>query len=81
MASVDNDGKIGMSFSVGDINVYYNETSYKNEPMATLDTSADGTGTEYDYVFVTGVGVAGDYEGMDLTGKVVFCSRRHHVLL
>lgn len=75
VASVDNDGKIGMSFSVGDINVYYNETSYKNEPMATLDTSADGTGTEYDYVFVTGVGVAGDYEGMDLTGKVVFCSR------
>ena len=75
VASVDNDGGVGAYFTVGGMKVVYNQTNYKNAPMATLDTSADKSGTEYDYVFVDGYGEKTDYEGIDLTGKVVFCQR------
>lgn len=36
---------------------------------------ADGSGTDLDYVFIDGVGQPSDFEGIDVTGKVVFCSR------
>lgn len=75
VASVDNNGVIGYSFQVGDVPVFYTESSYNNEPMRTLDTSADSTGTTYDYIFVDGYGTADDFAGIDLAGKVVFCSR------
>lgn len=75
VASVDNNGVIGYSFQAGDVSVFYTESSYSNEPMRTLDTTADGTGTTYDYVFVDGYGTADDFAGVDLAGKVVFCSR------
>ena len=76
VASVDNIGSTGSYFQVGELTVFYTETSgYNNAPMATLDVSADGSGTTLPYVFVDGVGVESDYEGIDLAGKVVFCSR------
>lgn len=75
VASVDNDGAIGNCFRVAGKDFVYNETDYTNEPFTSLDTSADGSGTSLDYVFITGVGQAEDYTGIDVAGKVVFCSR------
>lgn len=76
VASVDNNGMIGAGFQVGGQTVVYTETTgYMNEPMASLDTSGDMSGTEYDYVLITGIGNTEDYAGIDLTGKVVFCYR------
>ena len=75
VASVENDGIVGKYIQVGSHMIIYTETPYQNQPIATLDTSADGSGTVYDYVFIDGIGLPEDYEGMDLRGKVVFCSR------
>ena len=75
VASVDNDGGVGDAFSVAGQSFVYSETDYSNEPMTTLDTSAEGTGTEYEYVFVDGFGTPEDFANIDVTGKVVFCSR------
>ena len=76
VASVENAGTAGYGFKIGDLNVVYNEVlEYSNSPMANLDTSADKSGTEYDYIFIDGLGYDADYEGIDLTGKVVICSR------
>ncbi|MCD7755075.1 MAG: S8 family serine peptidase, partial [Firmicutes bacterium] len=73
VASVDNDGAFGNYFQVEDTAYTYTESSYSNLPLASLDTT--GTGTEYTYIYVDGIGEATDYEGIDLTGKIVFCSR------
>ena len=43
--------------------------------MSNLDKTQDGSGTEYPFVYVDGFGVATDFDGIDLNGKVVFCSR------
>ena len=70
VASVDNDGFTGSYFTVGDMNVFWNETDYSNAKLETL------AGT-HDYVILP-AGVAGnaeDYEGIDVTGKVVFVQR------
>lgn len=76
VASVENDGIVGMIFSVGDVSVMYVENNdYGNAPLSTIDTSSDGSGTTYEYVFIDGLGKEEDYAGMDLSGKVVFCSR------
>ncbi len=74
VASVNNDGNVGSFLAVNGNKFSYNETGgYANQPMSTLDP--DKTGAEYEYIFVDGLGEAADYEGIDLTGKVVFCSR------
>ena len=82
VASVDNDGTVGKYISVGGQMIVYTEmlvgndgTAYTNQPMTTLDKSADGSGTAYDYIFIDGLGKTEDYTGLDLTGKVVFCQR------
>ena len=76
VASVDNDGTVGAYFTVdGNMIVYAESTEYRNAAMTTLDKSYDGSGTEYDYIFTTGLGSKSDYTGLDLTGKIVFCSR------
>ena len=70
VASVDNDGFTGSYFTVGDMNVFYNETDYSNAKLETL------AGT-HDYVILP-AGVAGnaeDFEGIDVTGKIVFVQR------
>ena len=62
----------------------YNDTSenYGAYAFTTLDTSADKSGTTYDYVFLgdptTGEDIFGadeSFEGLDLTGKIVLISR------
>ncbi len=82
VASVDNDGLISASMQVGDRSFGYTEktansvgTPYSNQPLATLDTTEDGSGTEYEFIWIDGVGQGSDFDGMDLTGKIVFCSR------
>lgn len=76
VASVENAGSISHCFGVDGRNIPYSEsTGYTNLPFSTLDTTADATGTKYAYVFVDGTGEARDYEGIDLTGKIVICSR------
>ena len=76
VASVENDGGVGTAFRVADRNMLYGEvTGYGNPALASLDVSANGTGTDYNYVFIDGLGYGNDYTGMDLSGKVVFCSR------
>ena len=76
VASVENDGGIGLIFRVDDRPFGYQDGSNgSNASLAKLDVSDDLSGTTYEYVFVDGLGDAADYEGMDLNGKVVFCSR------
>ena len=73
VASVNNDGSVGLALVVaGTTYGYYESTEYGNAPMVTLAPEAP---TDYEYIFVDGVGVEADYAGIDLTGKVVFCSR------
>ena len=76
VASVDNDGSVGNYITVdGNMIVYAENTEFTNRPMTSLDTSSNGSGTELEYVFIDGIGASADYAGMNLTGKVVFCSR------
>ncbi len=75
VASVDNDGTVGEGFTVGSHMVVFNEGQGGQKGMSSLDTSASGGGTTYEYIFVDGVGNLEDYSGMNLQGKVVFCSR------
>lgn len=72
VASVDNDGSIGSYLLLGDRKIVYTESTAWNK-MSTMDTT--GTGTEYEYLLIDGLGKAEDYAGMDLSGKIVFCSR------
>lgn len=70
VASINNAGSTGHFFSVGDTNVFYVETNYTNKSLTTL-------AGEQEYVILP-EGVAGnaeDYEGIDVTGKVVFVQR------
>lgn len=83
VASVDNAGRTGafLKFSGCEGPVFFTETNYKNAPIATLDTSSDVSGTEYDFVMLdnTGANTAGKslltaYQ--DVTaGKIVLIDR------
>ena len=76
VASVENDGGVGLIFKVDNRSfVYQDGGNGHNYPLTHLDTSDDRSGTAYEYVFIDGLGYAEDYAGMDLAGKVVFCSR------
>ncbi len=75
VASVDNAGMIGSSFQAAGRDVVYTETLYYNATLSSMDTSADGSGTEWEYIFLDKLGNPADYEGIDVTGKVVFVSR------
>ena len=76
VASVDNDGSVGEYFSVGEQMVFFGETSgYGNTPFVGLDRSSSLTGTEYDYIYLDGLGYAEEYSGIDVSGKIVFVSR------
>ncbi len=81
VASVDNDGSISGGLMVGGKSFGYTEeltdgyTAFGNAPLANLDTSADKTGTDYGFIFTDGYGAAADFEGVELTNKVVFLSR------
>ncbi len=73
VASVDNDGSVGEGFTVGGHMVVYTNGNGAQRSMTSLDTT--GNGTDYEYVFIDGIGETTDYAGMDLTGKVVYCTR------
>ena len=75
VASVENDGYVGASIIVAgtSIGYYDGEASSWVKTLNTLDKK--GNGTEYEYVFLDGIGVESDYEGIDVRGKVVFVSR------
>ena len=76
VASVDNDGTVGNYFSVGDKKSFYGETTgFGNTAFVGLDTSLDLNGTEYEYVFLDGLGYAEEYSGIEVSGKIVFVSR------
>lgn len=81
VASVDNIGTTGIYFSVDDLKIFFNESDYTNAPITSLDTSAEGTGTEYDYVLFANYGADGDGNNLmtdyaNVTaGKVVLVSR------
>ena len=76
VASVENDGTLSPAFQVaGNPVTYLDGKDGGTYPLASLDTSADLSGTEYDYIFIDGLGDPQDYTGMDLKGKIVFCSR------
>lgn len=72
VASVDNAGMTGYSFQVAGRDVVYTETLYYNAALTTLDTT--GSGTAYPYVFLDSLGYPEDYEGIDVSGKVVLPS-------
>ena len=70
VASVDNAGTTGNYFSVGGEMVFYSETTYANDAFTTLSG-------ELDYVFMpeSVLGNAADFDGIDVSGKVVFIRR------
>ena len=76
VASVDNDGTVGNYLEVAGRTIVYTENlGYYNQPMTSLDTSYDRSGTAYDYILIDGIGQTSDYQGLDLYGKVVICAR------
>ena len=76
VASVNNDGGVGYGFQAqGHTAMYDDAVNSTNRPLTTLDISTDGTGTDYNFVFIDGLGYPEDYQGIDLSGKIVFCSR------
>lgn len=76
VGSVDNDGAISSSLLFNGKHLAYEDgKSDWCDPMATLDKNADGNGTEYDYVMLTGIGKPEDYDGIDVEGKIVMVSR------
>ena len=76
VASADNDGAVCAPFQVDGREFIYNDpvNEYTNKPLATLDVSEDGAGTELEYVFLD-FGAPEGFSGIDVTGKEVFCSR------
>lgn len=75
VASVDNDGAVSNVFEISGRKFNYSETGEFNKKLVSLDTSADKSGTEYDYVLLDAIGKSSDYQGIDVEGKVVFVSR------
>lgn len=71
VASVDNNGMVGIYFAVGSLKVVYTEAG--STALATLDTNG-GAGKEYDYIFASGNGSeVSHFAGAN--GKVAFVQR------
>ena len=80
VASADNVGMTGTPLMFGETKVFYSEPTYTNAAITTLDKSTDGSGTEYDFIYTTGIGSEEQLKalqdaGVDFTGKVVLVSR------
>ncbi len=74
VASVDNAGIYGYFFEIDGMQIAYDER--ENEEVTSfreLDTKQSGT--EYEYVFIEGIGAEEDYKDINVDGKIVFCSR------
>lgn len=91
VASVDNTGYTGNYVQVGGNKITYSDSAdsgYGNKPMTTLDTSKDGSGTEYEYIcsvtyndtgdLVPGIGAEEEVAAIgaaNLKGKIFICQR------
>ena len=76
VASVDNQGAVGGYFTVAGQKIVYTEYSgFGNRSLSSLDTTADGSGMDYELIFLDGYGTEEEYAGLDVTGKIVFCAR------
>ena len=77
VASAVNSGIAGNCFETEDgKKIFYSDGSESHADLfKTLDTSADGNGTQYPFVLIDGLGLAEDYEGVDVQGKIVMVSR------
>ena len=74
VASVDNNGMVTTSLVFNGRRMgYVDGQSDWCEPLSSLDKG--GKGSEYDFVYLTGVGQPGDYAGIDVSGKIVLVSR------
>lgn len=71
VASANNSGYTGYCVQAGDANVFYADAA--STEFCTLDKT--GKGTDYEYVFFDGYGEADDYNGVDVSGKIVVVSR------
>lgn len=86
VASVNNSGQISNAlYRVTNENGEscsgtYSETTYNvMKEFTSLDTSGDGSGTTYDFVFIDGYGQAPELEHIDVKGKIFICSRGNEV--
>jgi lactocepin len=77
VASAVNAGLTGNYFLASDgQKIFYSDGNDTLAPkFATLDTSSDKSGTELPFVFLSAYGEEKDYDGVDVTDKVVFVSR------
>lgn len=77
VASVDNDGMIGNFFSAGGERLLYNETRYTNDPLTSLDTSSDHSGTSYPFLLLDESGEEWSWMGLEeqVKGKIVLVRR------
>ena len=76
VASVQNEGTVGYWFEAYGKKAFYVETlGYGNTALASMDKSLDLNGTDYEYVFLDGLGYEEEFAGIDVTGKVVYISR------
>lgn len=77
VASAVNSGFTGNYFIAEDgENIFYTAANDTLAPgFQTLDTSADQNGTDYPYVFLNAKGLPEDFEGVDVTDKIVFVQR------
>ena len=79
VAAAENVGTTGAPLLVGGEKVYFTETDSSGAKMTTLDASADGTGTEYDFVYIDSKGYAEEFENVNetisLEGKIVLVNR------
>ena len=74
VASIDNNGMITTSLVFNGRHMgYVDGKGDYHDPLASLDQS--GQGTEFDFVYLNGEGLDADYEGIDVTGKIVLVSR------
>ncbi|MBO4912244.1 MAG: S8 family serine peptidase [Butyrivibrio sp.] len=59
-----------------DKKVFYQNAKNTTAPkFNTLDKSTGEQGTEYEYVYLDSIGTSGEYENIDVKGKIVFVSR------
>ncbi len=75
VASAVNNGMVGNYFATADgKKIFYSDGSDTYAPkFETLDVN--GNGTEYPFVLIAGKGLPEDYEGIDVTDKIVFVQR------
>ena len=76
VASVDNDGKTGYAFNIGDLMIVYNELLEGNSGPYTNKSFTTIAG-DHEYVIIDGVGTPEDWAtvGDALEGKIALCSR------